>query len=237
MTMQGHKEIRQTGAVGKVFRFLFFGFNILMVLWLVSYWSHISDMPTANSGAEKAGHEIGTVIGTFVLVIMWAAGAAILGGLMLATRGPRIFVPLDAPESPAQTGGSIRWKRVAIFAGCLLVAFYLLGQLGTMKPASPPAEQQSKGNKPAIITGPATSSSPSKSGCKVTLDQYNQLRTDMSYAQVASTLGCQGTELSRSDLAGYQTVMYSWDGAALLSNMNVMLQNNRLVSKSQFGLR
>jgi hypothetical protein len=41
-----HREIRNTGPVGKFFRLAFFVFNILMVIWLVSYWIHLSDTST-----------------------------------------------------------------------------------------------------------------------------------------------------------------------------------------------
>jgi hypothetical protein len=70
------------------------------------------------------------------------------------------------------------------------------------------------------------------------MDQYLQLREGMTYAQAISVLGCQGVELSRSDIAGFSTVMYMWDGRGQMgANMNVMFQNGRLVMRSQFGLR
>jgi hypothetical protein len=75
------------------------------------------------------------------------------------------------------------------------------------------------------------------SGCRVTLTQYSQLQTGMSYAQTRSILGCAGTEASRVDMAGYTTVMYQWDGNSFGANMNVTIQNDALVSKAQFGLR
>jgi len=60
----------------------------------------------------------------------------------------------------------------------------------------------------------------------------------MSYSQVVSILGSQGTEMSSSDIAGYSTVMYSWDGeGGFGANMNATFQNGELVSKAQFGLK
>jgi hypothetical protein len=76
------------------------------------------------------------------------------------------------------------------------------------------------------------------SGCRVTLEKFSELKTQMPYSTVENILGCPGKELSRSELAGYTTVMLGWDGAGSLgANMNAMFQNNSLVSKAQFGLR
>jgi hypothetical protein len=75
------------------------------------------------------------------------------------------------------------------------------------------------------------------SGCTVSLAQYQKLATGMSYAAARQALGCEGTEMSRSDAAGYATVMYTWNGSTLGGNMNAMFQNDRLINKSQFGLR
>jgi hypothetical protein len=74
--------------------------------------------------------------------------------------------------------------------------------------------------------------------CSVTMDQYKQLQTGMSYRAVKKILGCDGVELSSSDIAGYKTEMYMWSGAGGLgANMNAMFQNDRLQMKAQFGLR
>ena len=70
----------------------------------------------------------------------------------------------------------------------------------------------------------------------VTLAEYEQIRNGMSYSEVRSIIGESGQELSRSDLAGYTTVMYSWANSNG-SNMNAMFQNDKLVNKAQLGLR
>jgi hypothetical protein len=69
---------------------------------------------------------------------------------------------------------------------------------------------------------------------KITMEKFKQIQTGMSYQQVIAILGREGEELSRSDIAGYTTVMYQWSEG--FSNMNAMFQNNRLVQKAQFGL-
>jgi hypothetical protein len=73
---------------------------------------------------------------------------------------------------------------------------------------------------------------------RVTMASYQQLTDGMTYEEAVQVLGAQGREMSRTDLAGISTVMYSWEGAGGIgANMTVMFQNNKLVSKSQFGLR
>jgi len=73
---------------------------------------------------------------------------------------------------------------------------------------------------------------------KVTMENYTRLMTGMSYAQVVEILGAPGTELSRSSLGGVTTELYQWEGTGSLgANMNAMFQNDRLISKAQFGLR
>jgi len=69
----------------------------------------------------------------------------------------------------------------------------------------------------------------------VTKAEYDRIEEGMTYEQVKRTIGASGEELSRSDIAGYSTVMYSWTNANR-SNMNAMFQNGRLVNKAQFGL-
>lgn len=70
----------------------------------------------------------------------------------------------------------------------------------------------------------------------ITMAKFNQLETGMSYAEVVEILGEEGTELSRTDMMGIVTVMYSWDGKSFASNMNAMFQNDEMVSKAQLGL-
>lgn len=59
----------------------------------------------------------------------------------------------------------------------------------------------------------------------------------MTYQEVVSILGSSGEVISSSDVAGYKTVMYMWEGNSLGANMNAMFQNDKMVSKAQFGLK
>ncbi|MBA3395882.1 MAG: hypothetical protein H0T89_24840 [Deltaproteobacteria bacterium] len=75
------------GVFGKLFKWSFIGFNVLMLIWLVSGMSAASKhVETAASDAEKAGATIGTALGAGVIVGIWVAGDIILGMLVLFTR-------------------------------------------------------------------------------------------------------------------------------------------------------
>jgi hypothetical protein len=71
---------------------------------------------------------------------------------------------------------------------------------------------------------------------QITLAQYSQLQSGMSYAEVVEILGREGEEMSSSDVAGIRTVMYGWSNRGG-ANMNAMFQQGELVQKAQFGLR
>ncbi len=69
----------------------------------------------------------------------------------------------------------------------------------------------------------------------VTKAEYDLLSEGMSYREAVAVIGAPGEEISRSDLAGFTTIMYSWMNPNG-SNMNAMFQNDKLVQKAQFGL-
>ncbi|MCM8536751.1 MAG: DUF3862 domain-containing protein [Lentisphaeraceae bacterium] len=77
----------------------------------------------------------------------------------------------------------------------------------------------------------------------VTFAEYQKLKNGMSYKEAVQILGEQGEETSRNKIDGIpgvmksvETVMYSWMNASG-SNINAMFQNDRLISKAQFGLK
>jgi hypothetical protein len=75
------------GFFGKVFKFLFIAFNILMAIWLFSYWGAVGEaVGTASGDAAKAGTAIGATLGTGFIGSIWAVGDIILGMFVLFTR-------------------------------------------------------------------------------------------------------------------------------------------------------
>lgn len=76
-----------------------------------------------------------------------------------------------------------------------------------------------------------------KKSSGVTMAKFTSITEGMSYSEVASILGGPGEVMSSSDVAGYKTVMYQWKGESIMGNMNAMFQNDKMVSKAQFGLK
>ena len=70
----------------------------------------------------------------------------------------------------------------------------------------------------------------------LTLAKFKQLDPGISYSDAVRILGRSGEEISRVDMPGIPTtVMYQWGEG--LANMNAMFQDDRLITKAQFGLK
>lgn len=75
------------GLFGVIFKWSFILFNVLMVLWLFSYWGAIGEMSKEGmSSAAEAGTAIGATIGSGMLLTIWVFGDIILGMFVLFTR-------------------------------------------------------------------------------------------------------------------------------------------------------
>jgi hypothetical protein len=97
--MQVYREIRQTGLIGKIFKFVFFTFNGLMTFWLIAYWLKVSE-PHPSTGAT-----LGIMMGTMFILFFWGIGAGVTGLLMMMTRGPKTLVQ-------SRTGAEATKKRL-----------------------------------------------------------------------------------------------------------------------------
>lgn len=121
-------------------------------------------------------------------------------------------------------------------SGTRIVRLVLLTVIGGISAAIAIAmvDYRTDGAASRVLDAPSTLIS----GRGVTRAQYGQLAEGMSYAEVVKLLDIAGTEQSRVGLAGITTVMYTWPGSGGLgANMNAMFQNDRLVTKAQFGLK
>ena len=78
---------RKRSFIGKLFKWGFILFNILMLVWLVAGMNAASDVvSSAASEAEKAGAAIGAGIGTVMIFSVWGVGDVVLGIFVLLTR-------------------------------------------------------------------------------------------------------------------------------------------------------
>ena len=86
------REVRKRGFFGWIFLLLFIGFNILMAMWLFSYWSLLGDGINSADKAKATGTAIGGTIGTSMLLFIWVLGDIITGALALMTRGRKMII-------------------------------------------------------------------------------------------------------------------------------------------------
>lgn len=72
----------------------------------------------------------------------------------------------------------------------------------------------------------------------ITLEEFNNLTTGMTYEEAVAVIGGEGTVSSESEIAGIKTSLYTWEGeGGLGANANAMFQGGKLIQKAQFGLK
>jgi len=72
---------------GKIIKWSFIIFNLIMLLWAVAGGGTVSDgVASAGSDAEAAGAAIGGALGMGMIFILWVIGDIILGIFVLFTR-------------------------------------------------------------------------------------------------------------------------------------------------------
>lgn len=69
----------------------------------------------------------------------------------------------------------------------------------------------------------------------ITYEKYQKIQNGMTYDELFNIIGVNGIEMSRVSISGYTTVSYSWENLDG-SNIIVMLQNGKVISKAQAGL-
>jgi hypothetical protein len=81
-----------------------------------------------------------------------------------------------------------------------------------------------------------TTPQPQSAPTVITAEKYAALETGMRYYHVVQKMGSPGREMGRNKIGDIETIAYAWvnpDG----SNVYVIMQNNELTSKSQYGLQ
>ena len=84
-------EKRKRTIFGQFVKWVFISFNVLMLLWLVSAMSIVSQM-APTSEAERAGHFIGATLGFSMILSVWVMGAMILALFVVLTRGDKVII-------------------------------------------------------------------------------------------------------------------------------------------------
>lgn len=123
-------EKYQRGVFGTLIKWVFIAFNILMVVWLFSAMSSVSQM-TSNSDAARAGHAIGATIGFSMLLGIWMMGDIVLGVLVLLTRGNKIIV------EQSEFGSASRSSEASFGSNADELIAQYKQELNTAKPTMP----------------------------------------------------------------------------------------------------
>jgi hypothetical protein len=91
-------EKRVRGVGGQIAKWVFIGFNVLMLIWLVGGMISAGQVVnSAQTDAEQAGAAVGTAIGVTFILMIWVFGDIILGLIALLTRGKKIIIEEPAP--------------------------------------------------------------------------------------------------------------------------------------------
>lgn len=86
-------EKHQRGFFGQMFKWLFIGFNVIMLISLVGGMMAVSNhTATLTSQAERAGATIGTAMGMSAILFVWVVGIVVLGIFVLLTKGKKVIV-------------------------------------------------------------------------------------------------------------------------------------------------
>ncbi len=70
----------------------------------------------------------------------------------------------------------------------------------------------------------------------MTMTEFEQIQTGMSYRRVVEIVGSEGELVTSSTFYDITTEMYEWSGLTAYSSGTVMIQDGAVVMKSQFGL-
>lgn len=79
------------------------------------------------------------------------------------------------------------------------------------------------------------------SEASISLEEFNNIETGMTYEQVCDIVGGEGTLSSSVDVGigeEYKTKIYQWTGSGSIgANANVTFQGGKVISKAQVGLK
>lgn len=90
MEQQISNQKPQRSLFGKIIKWTFIVFNLLMLLWMiVGVGGASKQVAEATTEAEKAGGAIGTGLGAMMIIFLWVAGDVILGIFVLLTRAKK----------------------------------------------------------------------------------------------------------------------------------------------------
>jgi hypothetical protein len=70
----------------------------------------------------------------------------------------------------------------------------------------------------------------------ISMEEFSEIETGMTYDEVVEIVGCEGELSSEVSVVDITSEMYVWYGADGISNANVTFSNGKVMAKAQFGL-
>ncbi len=163
---------------------------------------------------------------------------------MRTSAPPRMQPPNVAARQPVQQPSKNK-NTTALVVAAIVVVLLVTGVIVAVV-VSQLGNDGSKGTDVKSTTGQeeqdveqAAPAQPANSP-KMSMAEFSQIQSGMSYEQVVQIVGGPGEKLSETGSPGevYYTVAYMWEGEGSLgANANCMFQSGALVNKAQIGLK
>lgn len=180
-----------------------------------------------QSGLGIAGMVIGII--SILLSCIIVGGFLGIIGLILSICG----VAAKNRKIGTAIAGTVL-NSLAIFIMIFMLVFSISDEKGTVKNVSNSTikniEQEQTKQESNISQDTSTNTK------YATLDKFNQIETGMTYEEVVEIMGSEGTVMSETEVIDIKTTMYYWYAKNGIANMNIMIQNDKVVSKAQIGL-
>ncbi len=172
------------------------------------------------------------ILGIIAFLLSCCGAGGLLGivGLILGIVG---LTQKDKGKGMATTG-------VVLSSIAILISLFTISNGGLpeyiqkSREASQNSSQQIEGTADDTVN--ATDDTATENGPEITLDEFNQIETGMTYDEVATIIGSDGTLSSESTFNDTTTQLYIWYGKNGIANANFTFQNDSLISKAQLGL-
>ncbi len=135
-------------------------------------------------------------------------------------------------KSCPKCGKSLKGK-----SGCGKVALIVLGVfvLAGIVNGITGSGRSSRSTTSSSGTSSSSGSSTSRNDTEVTYAEYLEIENGMSYSEVVAIVGFEGEEMSRNNIAGYESILYTFSNR-FGTNMVITIQDGEVTSKSQIGL-
>lgn len=106
---------------------------------------------------------------------------------------------------------------------------------------TPDADVEDQKDPEASESEPDIENEPVINSEKITMEEFEQIKTGMTYEEVVAIIGGTGELSSEVNLGmgdEYITQIYVWygEGAFSIGNANITFQGGKVVAKAQFGL-